>query len=81
MNEQEKPLELLVMCAVVLVLSLLGIVAGVSRDLLGSLDGILMLGVCLMMALIAGILLLLLAKEQGWLGKHKQEEASAAKAK
>jgi hypothetical protein len=81
MNEQEKPLELLVMCAVVLVLSLLGIVAGVSRDLLGTLDGILMLGVCLMMALIAAILLLLLAKEQGWLGKHKQEEPSAAKAK
>jgi hypothetical protein len=81
MNEQEKPLELLVMCAVVLVLSLLGIVAGVSRYLLGSLDGILMLGVCLMMALIAAILLLLLAKEQGWLGKHKQEETSAAKAK
>ena len=81
MKEQEKPLELLVMCAVVLVLSLLGIIAGVSRDLLGSLDGILMLGVCLMMALIAAILLLLLAKEQGWLGKHKQEETSAAKAK
>jgi hypothetical protein len=81
MNEQEKPLELLVMCAVVLVLSLLGVVAGVSRDLLGTLDGILMLGVCLMMALIAGILLLVLAKEQGWLGKRKQEETSAAKAK
>ena len=81
MNEKEKPLELLVMCAVVLVLSLLGIVAGVSRDLLGTLDGILMLGSCMLMALIAGILLLLLAKEQGWLGKHKQEEASAAKTK
>jgi hypothetical protein len=40
-----------------------------------------MLGVCLMMALIAGILLLVLAKQQGWLGKHKQEDASAAKAK
>ncbi len=81
MDEQEKPLELLVMCAVVLVLSVLGIVAGVSRDLLGNLDGILLLGICLMMALIAAILLLLLAKEQGWLGKHKQEEPSAAKAK
>jgi len=81
MDGQENPLELLVMCAVVLVLSLLGIVAGVSRDLLGTLDGILMLGVCLMMALIAGILLFFLAKEQGWVGKHKQEETPAAKAK
>ena len=81
MNEQEKPLELLVMCAVVLVLSLLGVGAGVSRDLLGTLDGILMLGACLLMALIAAILLLLLAKEQGWLGKHKQEETSPGKAK
>ena len=52
MNGKENPLELLVICAVMLVLSVLGIVGGLSRDLLGNLDGILMLGICLMMALI-----------------------------
>ena len=78
MNEQEKPLELLVMCTVVVVLSLLGIAAGVSRGLFGSLDGLLMLAVCLMMALIFVLLLFVLAKEQGWLGKHRQENGSEA---
>ena len=69
MNGKENPIELLVMCAVMIVLSLLGIVGGFSRDLFGNMDGILILGICLMMALIAAILLLVLAKEQGWLGK------------
>jgi hypothetical protein len=78
LNGQEKPLELLVMCAVVIVLSLLGIAAGVSRGLFGSLDGLLMLAVCLMMALIFVLLLFVLAKEQGWLGKHRQENGSEA---
>jgi hypothetical protein len=84
MNGQENPVELLVMCAIVVVLSILGLVAGVSRDLLGNMDGILMMGVCLMMALIFAILLLVLLKQQGWLGKHKPEsssEASSTKAK
>ena len=84
MNGQEKPLELLAMCAAVIVLSLLGIAAGVSRGLFGSLDGLLMLVVCVMMALIFALLLFALAKERGWLGKHRQEkgpEASSAKGK
>jgi hypothetical protein len=62
------------MCAVVLVLSVLGIVAGLSKGLLGNMDGILMLGICLMMALIFAILLLVLAKQQGWLGKKSDGE-------
>jgi hypothetical protein len=73
MNGKENPLELIVMCAVVILLSLLGIAAGFSRDLFGSMDGILMLGVCLMMALIFALLLFVLVKDQGWIGKHSQE--------
>jgi len=72
MNAKENPLELLVMCAVMIVLAVLGIVGGFSRGLFGNMDGILMLGVCLMMALISAILLLVLAKEQGWLGKKSE---------
>jgi hypothetical protein len=73
MNEQEKPVELLVMCAVIVVLSFLGVIGGLSTRLIGSLDGLLMLAVCLMMALIFSLLLLVLAKEQGWLGKRRQD--------
>jgi hypothetical protein len=69
MNAKENPLELLVMCVVMIVLSVLGIAGGLSRGLFGNMDGILMLGVCLMMALIFAILLLVLAMGQGWLRK------------
>jgi hypothetical protein len=72
MNGKENPIELLGMCAVMIVLSILGIVGGLSRGLLGSMDGILMLGVCLMMALISALLLFVLAKEKGWLGKKAE---------
>lgn len=64
------------MCAAVIVLSLLGISAGLSRELFGSLDGLLMLAACLMMALIFALLLFDLAKKQGWLGKRPQENGS-----
>jgi hypothetical protein len=77
MNGKENPLELLVMCAVMILLSIFGIVGGLSRRLFGGLDGLLMLAVCLMMALIAALLLFVLAKGQGWLGKHKAEDGPA----
>jgi len=70
MNGQENPVELLVICAVMLVLSILGIVGALSTRLRGNLDGLLMLAVCLMSALIFALLLLVLAKERGWLGKR-----------
>ena len=69
MNGKENPVELLVICAVMLVLSILGVLGGLSSRLIGSLDGLLMLAVCGMTALIFAILLFVLAKERGWLGK------------
>jgi len=78
MNGQENPVELLVICAVMLVLSILGIVGALSTRLRGNLDGLLMLAVCLMSALIFALLLLVLAKERGWLGKHDPKGNAAA---
>jgi hypothetical protein len=78
MNAQENPPELLVMCAVLIVFSVAGILAGFSRELLGTLDGLLMLAVCLMIALIFILMLYLLAKEQGWFKKHHDGGGSAA---
>jgi len=70
MNGKENPLELLVICAAMLVLSLVGIVGSLTTPLKGNLDGLLMLAVCLVTALIFGILLFVLSKERGWLGKR-----------
>jgi hypothetical protein len=77
MNGQENPVELLVICAVMLVLSILGILGGLSSRLMGSLDGLLMLAVCGMTALIFAILLFVLAKGRGWLGKGGSGGGSA----
>jgi hypothetical protein len=77
MNGQENPLELLIICAVMLVLSIVGILGGLSARLFGSLDGLLMLAVCMMTALIFAILLFVLAKERGWLGKRGPDGGAA----
>ena len=73
MNGKENPIELLVICAVMLVLSILGVAGGLSPRLFGGLDGLLIIAICLMMALIFAVLLFVLAKERGWLGKHGSE--------
>ena len=64
MKGQENPAELLVMCVVVILLSILGVAAAFSRGLFGTLDGLLILFVSLMMILIFGLLLLFQLKQQ-----------------
>jgi uncharacterized membrane protein len=74
MNGQENEAELVTMSVVMIVLSLLGIIAGFSRGLFGGIDGLLILGIALMILLIFSLLLLFQAKQMGWLGKsHKGE--------
>jgi len=76
MNGQQNPAELLVICAVMVVPSVLGIVGALSMRLLGSLDSLLMPAVCLMMVLIFAFLLYVLAKEQSWIGKREHDGAA-----
>ena len=76
MNGQENEAELVVMSVVMIVLSILGIVAGFSRDLFGGIDGLLILGVALMTLLIFSALLFFQAKRLGWIGKHNKEETA-----
>jgi hypothetical protein len=80
MNGKENPVELLVICAVMLVLSILGILGGLSSRLVGSLDGLLMLAICGMTALIFAALLFVLAKGRGGLGKGGSGGGSATPA-
>jgi hypothetical protein len=77
MNGQQKPLVLLIFCAVLVGLSLLGLAAAFLTRLLGNIDGLLLLSICLMMAVIFAFLLYDLAKEQGWLGKAGKDVAKS----
>jgi hypothetical protein len=77
MNGQENEAELVVMSLVMIVLSILGIIAGFSRGLFGGIDGLLILGVALMILLIFSLLLFFQALQLGWIGKHPKEEAPA----
>ena len=82
MNGRENEAELAIMSLVIIVLSALGIAAGFSRGLFGGIDGLLALGISLMMLLIFSILLLVQARQQGWIGKgHDGENAPPAAAK
>ena len=77
MNGKENEAELAIMSAVMVVLSLAGIIAGFSRDLFGGIDGLLMMGIARMMLLIFAILLVVQAKQQGWIGRRKEDGAAA----
>ena len=78
MNGKENEAELAIMSVVIIVLSILGIIAGFSRGLFGGIDGLLILGVALMMFLIFSLLLLVQAKQQGWIGKHHKDESPSS---
>jgi hypothetical protein len=73
MNGQENEAELVIMSVVMIVLSLAGIIAGFSRDLFGGIDGLLILGIALMILLIFSLLLFFQALRLGWIGKHKDK--------
>ena len=78
MNGQENEAELVGMSVVMIVLSILGIVAGFSRGLFGGIDGLLILGVALMILLIFSVLLFFQALQLGWIGKHPKQDTPAA---
>jgi hypothetical protein len=60
-----------------LVLSLIGVAADFMYDLKLDMDGLLLISVCLMMALVSAAMLFFLAKAQGWLGKSKSAPPAA----
>lgn len=80
MKGQENEAELAIMSAVMIVLSILGIIAGFSRGLFGGIDGLLILGIALMILLIFSLLLLVQAKQLGWIGKHNKDEGPSSPA-
>jgi hypothetical protein len=71
-------LEVVGIGLVLLVLSLIGVAADFIFDLKLDMDGLLLIAVCLMMALVSAAMLFFLAKDQGWFGKGKSAPPAAA---
>ncbi|HXZ11976.1 MAG TPA: hypothetical protein VEG64_06255 [Candidatus Sulfotelmatobacter sp.] len=74
-------LELAITCAVFIALCLLGVVWDFTSGLLASgIDGIMLLFVCLLMALIFALMVPVTLKSAGLLPAHKPKDAGAAAA-
>ncbi len=67
MSAQRAILGLVAVCAVIVLLSLAGLVAGFVTRLEFNIDGLLLLSVCLLMGGVFSIMLFLMAREYGWL--------------
>ncbi len=68
---------LVAICLVVILLSALGIFSDFATRLAFDIDGLLLLAVCLMMGGIFTLMLLLIAKDAGWV-KFPRKKAEAA---
>lgn len=67
MSARRAILGLVAVCAVIVVLSIVGFVADFATRLEFNIDGLLLLAVCLMMGGIFAVMLFLMAKDYGWL--------------
>jgi hypothetical protein len=70
-------LEVALIGLFILVVSVIGVAADFIFDLKLDMDGLLLISVCLLMALVSAAMLFFLAKDQGWLGKSKSAAAVA----
>jgi hypothetical protein len=61
----------------ILAVSVIGVAADFMFDLKLDMDGLLLISVCLLMALVSAAMLFFLARAQGWLGKGKPATPAA----
>jgi len=80
MNDKKGTFELLGMCGALVVLSLLGIVSAFVTHVFDSLDGLLLLAVCLMMAGIFTLMFIWFLKDAGWLPRRSVSSGDNAAA-
>jgi predicted lipid-binding transport protein (Tim44 family) len=78
MSTQNRILGTVIVCVTVIVLSVIGLASDFVTRLLSSVDGLLLLMICLMMAGIFSLMLFVLAQEAGWLGKPHPVVASSS---
>jgi hypothetical protein len=80
MTKEHGLLGLVGICVVVLLLSFAGLASDFVTRLIGSIDGLLLLFICLMMLGLFAGMLFAMGKEEGWLpSRHHSEAASASK--
>jgi Co/Zn/Cd efflux system component len=73
MSREQAPIALLGLCGVIVVLSILRIVGGISTGSLAVLTVFLTSAIGLIVALIFALLAFVLAKQKGWLPKKAWE--------
>jgi hypothetical protein len=76
MSTQNRILGSVLVCVTVIVLSVAGLASDFMSRLLSSVDGLLLLMICLLMAGLFSVMLLVLAKEAGLLGKKHPASSS-----
>jgi hypothetical protein len=75
--KKEHVLGLVGICVVILLLSFAGLASDFVTRLIGNIDGLLLLFICLMMLGLFAGMLLAMGKEEGWLpSRHHAEAAS-----
>ncbi len=77
MKLSRSSLALALMCVIVILFSIAGIVANFVTRIGLNIDGILLLLVCLGMGGLFSLMLLVLAREEGWLPARKKQESPA----
>ncbi|HEV3219388.1 MAG TPA: hypothetical protein VGZ48_06425 [Candidatus Acidoferrales bacterium] len=67
-------LEVIGVALVFILLSVAGLAATFYTGILKNIDGLLLISICLMMALVFTAMLLAFARAQGWVGRGKSAE-------
>jgi hypothetical protein len=73
-------LEVIGVGLVFIILSVAGLAATFYTGILKNIDGLLLVSICLMMALVFTAMLVALARWQGWIGRGKSAESASATA-
>ena len=76
MKKEHGILGLVVICIVILAFSFAGVISDFITRLIGNIDGLLLLMICLMMAILFLWMLYSMAEEEGWL-PHRHKTAKA----
>jgi hypothetical protein len=71
-------LEVIGVALVFIVLSAAGLAASFLTKLIYNIDGLLLVSVCLLMALVFTAMLVAFARTQGWIGRAKSAGSAAA---
>jgi hypothetical protein len=78
MAERKGIMEVVGVAIIIIALSAAGLAANFLTGIAFNIDGLLLVSVCLLMALVFAAMLLSLAKQLGLIGKRKSSDASSA---